>query len=73
MGKESENWQQIVSSYKGAGDVTWEEVGGINPANGPVALCVGGSNRLTGQLAPDFWGSSCDADEVEAVARRAVA
>lgn len=65
MGKESENWQQIVSSYKGAGDVTWEEVGGINPANGPVALCVGGSNRLTGQLAPDFWGSSCDADEVE--------
>jgi len=65
MGKESENWQQIVSSYKGAGEVKWEATGGINPANGPVALCVGGSNRLTGELAPDFWGSSCDADEVE--------
>jgi hypothetical protein len=65
VGKESDNWQQIVSGYKGAGEVTWEEVGGINPVDGPVALCVGGSNRLTGQLAPDFWGASCDADEEE--------
>lgn len=65
MGKESDNWQSIVSSYEGAGDVKWEAVGGINPADGPVALCVGGSNRLTGQLAPDFWGASCDADEEE--------
>lgn len=65
MGKESDQWQQIVSSYKGAGEVKWEEVGGINPADGPVALCVGGSNRLTGHLAPDFWGASCDADEEE--------
>ena len=65
VGKDSENWQQIVSSYKGAGEVKWEEVGGINPADGPVALCVGGSNRLTGELAPDFWGASCDADEEE--------
>ena len=65
MGKESDQWQQIVSSYEGAGDVKWEAVGGINPADGPVALCVGGSNRLTGQLAPDFWGASCDADEKE--------
>lgn len=66
MAKESDKWQQIVSSYKGAGQVKWEPVGGINPANGPVALCVGGSNRLTGELAPDFWGASCDADEEEA-------
>ena len=65
MGKQSDQWQQIVSSYEGAGDVKWEAVGGINPVDGPVALCVGGSNRLTGQLAPDFWGSSCDADEKE--------
>jgi hypothetical protein len=65
VGKESDNWQQIVSGYKGAGEVTWEEVGGINPVDGPVALCVGGSNRLTGHLAPDFWGASCDADEEE--------
>lgn len=63
MARESESWKQIVSSYQGAGEVTWEPVGGINPADGPVALCVGGSNRLTGELAPDFWGASCDADE----------
>jgi hypothetical protein len=30
---------------------------------GPVALCPGGTNRLTGELAPGFWGASCDADE----------
>jgi hypothetical protein len=54
-----------VRSYRGAGEVRYEEVGGINPAGGPVALCVGGSNRLTGNLAPDFWGASCDSDEVE--------
>lgn len=65
MGKESDQWQKIVSSYKGAGEVKWEPVGGINPADGPVALCVGGGNRLTGELAPDFWGASCDADEKE--------
>jgi hypothetical protein len=31
-----------------------------------VALCVGGTNRLTGQLAEGFWGACCDADEREA-------
>jgi hypothetical protein len=30
-----------------------------------VALCVGGTNRLTGQLVEGFWGASCDADERE--------
>ena len=30
-----------------------------------MALCVGGTNRLTGQLAEGFWGSCCDADEKE--------
>jgi len=40
-------------------------VGGINPKDGPVALCVGGTNRLTGQLTDEFWGSSCDAGERE--------
>ncbi len=65
MGKESEEWQQIVSSYEGTGKVTWEAVGGINPADGPVALCVGGTNRLTGELTPEFWGACCDADEEE--------
>lgn len=62
---DAEKWQQIVSGYKGAGEVRWEPVGGINPVDGPVALCVGGTNRLTGELSPGFWGASCDADEVE--------
>lgn len=54
-----------MSGYRGAGEVSYEPVGGINPADGPVALCVGGSNRLTGELAPEFWGACCDADEIE--------
>ena len=62
---QAKEWTETVRSYRGAGDVVYEEVGGINPAGGPVALCVGGSNRLTGNLAPDFWGACCDADEVE--------
>ncbi|MGA7398135.1 MAG: hypothetical protein WBW62_11870 [Solirubrobacterales bacterium] len=67
MAGEDREWANVVSSFKGADPtaVTYEPVGGINPANGPVALCVGGSNRLTGHLAPEFWGASCDADEVE--------
>lgn len=65
LAREADNWKEIVSSFKGAGEVTWEPVGGINPADGPVALCVGGTNRLTGELAPGFWGASCDADEEE--------
>jgi hypothetical protein len=62
---DSKTWAATVRAYRGDGPVTYEEVGGINPAGGPVALCVGGTNRLTGNLAPDFWGASCDADEIE--------
>lgn len=62
---QAEQWAATVAGYKGAGQVKYEPVGGINPTDGPVALCVGGSNRLTGQLTPDFWGASCDADEEE--------
>lgn len=65
MASEGDKWREIVSGYRGAGEVRWEEVGGINPVDGPVALCVGGTNRLTGELAPGFWGASCDADEFE--------
>lgn len=46
-------------------DLRYEEVGGINARDAPAALCPGGSNRITGELAPGFWGSSCDADERE--------
>lgn len=60
-----ESWAAVVSARADGEKVVYEEVGGINPADGPVALCVGGHNRLTGELAPGFWGASCDADEVE--------
>ena len=63
MAKEAEQWAAIVAAYEGTGEVTYEPVGGINPTDGPVALCVGGNNRLTGRLTPDFWGARCDADE----------
>jgi hypothetical protein len=64
--QEAEAWAQAVRSYGERNQLAYEPVGGINPKDGPVALCVGGTNRLTGQLVEGFWGSSCDADEKEA-------
>ncbi len=58
-------WGQTVRSYGAKHNLTYDEVGGLNPKGGPAALCPGGTNRLTGQLAPEFWGASCDADEHE--------
>jgi hypothetical protein len=63
--QDAQDWAATVSSYAEQYDLRYEPVGGINPKDGPVALCVGGTNRLTGQLANEFWGSSCDADEHE--------
>jgi hypothetical protein len=63
--QEAREWAETVRRYAGRNELTYEEVGGINPTDGPVALCVGGANRLTGQLAEGFWGASCDADEKE--------
>ena len=63
--QEAQQWAGIVSGYGARQDLRYEPIGGINPKDGPVALCVGGTNRLTGQLAEGFWGSSCDADERE--------
>ena len=62
---EAQEWAEIVSRYGERNGLAYEPVGGINPKDGPVALCVGGVNRLTGQLAEGFWGASCDADEKE--------
>jgi hypothetical protein len=62
---EAQEWAEIVRGYGERNGLTYEPVGGINPKDGPVALCVGGVNRLTGQLAEGFWGASCDADEKE--------
>lgn len=64
--REAAEWAGIVRGYGERRGLTYEPVGGINPKDGPVALCVGGANRLTGQLADGFWGSCCDADEREA-------
>jgi hypothetical protein len=61
--QEAEAWAEAVRKHGERNDLTYEPVGGINPKDAPVALCVGGTNRLTGQLASEFWGSSCDADE----------
>src|ERR1700744_552950 len=63
--QEAEDWAATVRKYGERHELRYEEVGGINPVNAPVALCVGGVNRLTGQLVEGFWGSSCDADERE--------
>jgi hypothetical protein len=63
--QDAEAWAATVRKYGERHDLTYESVGGINPKDGPVALCVGGANRLTGQLAEGFWGSCCDADEKE--------
>jgi hypothetical protein len=63
--QEAQDWAEIVSTYGERHQLKYEPVGGINPVDGPVALCVGGSNRLTGQLSEGFWGSCCDADEKE--------
>jgi hypothetical protein len=63
--QEARDWAAAVRAHGERSGLTYEPVGGINPKDGPVALCVGGVNRLTGQLAEGFWGASCDADERE--------
>jgi hypothetical protein len=62
---DAQQWAQIVSSYAADRGLRYEPIGGINPKGGPVALCPGGTNRITGELVDGFFGSSCDADEHE--------
>jgi hypothetical protein len=62
---DAQEWARIVSSYAEERGLRYEPIGGINPKGGPVALCPGGTNRLTGELVDGFFGSSCDADEQE--------
>jgi hypothetical protein len=64
-GEDAQAWAETVQQYGEQNGLRYEQVGGINPKDAPVALCVGGTNRLTGQLADEFWGSSCDAGERE--------
>jgi hypothetical protein len=58
-------WAETVRDCGARHGLRYDEVGGLNPKGGPAALCPGGTNRLTGELAPEFWGASCDADERE--------
>lgn len=60
-----EDWAATVRAFAATHDLRYEPVGGLNPRDAPPALCVGGTNRLTGKLAEGFYGSSCDADEAE--------
>ena len=47
--QEAQEWAaDRAPSYGERHGLTYEPVGGINPKDGPVALCVGGTNRLTG-------------------------
>lgn len=58
-------WAEIVRAYAKGRGLTYDAVGGLNPVGGPVALCPGGTNRITGELTSGFWGAACDADERE--------
>ena len=61
----AQEWAQAVQGLGSKLRVRYEPVGGLNPRGGPAALCPGGTNRLTGELNPGFWGASCDALEHE--------
>ena len=53
---EAAAWAEVVRGVGEARDARYEPVGGLNPAGGPVALCPGGTNRLTGRLAARVLG-----------------
>jgi hypothetical protein len=58
-------WAETVQAYAQKRGVRYEPIGGLNPVGQPAALCPGGTNRMTGELADGFWGASCDANEHE--------
>ena len=62
---EAQEWAATVSGLASERGLRYEPIGGINPVGAPVALCPGGTNRITGELSDGFFGASCDADEHE--------
>jgi hypothetical protein len=62
---EQQSWAETVQAYAQQRGVRYEPIGGLNPVGQPAALCPGGTNRMTGELADGFWGASCDANEHE--------
>jgi hypothetical protein len=71
---EARRWAETVQGLASERGLRYEPVGGLNPKGAPAALCPGGTNRITGELEPGFWGAACDADEREegGFGRRAV-
>jgi hypothetical protein len=63
--EQAQEWAATVEGLARERDLRYEPIGGINPVGAPVALCPGGTNRITGELSDGFFGSSCDADEHE--------
>jgi hypothetical protein len=61
----ADEWAAVVRALAEKRGVKYEPVGGLNPRGGPAALCPGGTNRITGELADGFFGASCDANERE--------
>jgi hypothetical protein len=61
----ADEWAGAVKGLADKRGLRYEPIGGLNPVGGPVALCPGGTNRITGELASQFWGSSCDSEERE--------
>ena len=43
--QEAQDWADTVRKFGERHELSYEAVGGINPKDGPVALCVGGWNR----------------------------
>ncbi len=62
---EAREWVNTVQELARDRGLRYEPIGGLNPKGGPVALCPGGTNRITGELSDGFFGASCDADEQE--------
>ena len=52
----AEEWAEAGQGLATKRDLRYEPVGGLNPVGGPVALCPGGTNRITGQLASGVLG-----------------
>src|ERR1700742_908726 len=48
--QEAQDWADLVRRYGERHEVTYEPVGGINPKDGPVALCDAGEREMGGFL-----------------------
>lgn len=63
--QEAAAWAATVRELAADRGLRYDPVGGLNAKGEPAALCPGGTNRITGELDPGFFGASCDADERE--------